>query len=165
MNRLLNDAFPQTGMFSSHQFLSQLVSALVHVLGCSGKVMVDPGLGRIAEIIGDRQHLVDGFAMVHFVLCKRTTGARSEKLGGDAHEAREQQVLTVQFGTETRHRMKQSARQLLACARGVIDVLLQIPMESLDLAGADGRPLTRIPNGEKFSGSKNALGPSRNGSA
>src|SRR5207248_730006 len=65
---LPDNPIPQARVLPSHQFLGQLIAALVYVLGCSGKLMVDPGPGRIAEIIRDRQHFVGGFAMVHFIL-------------------------------------------------------------------------------------------------
>ena len=64
-------------------------------------------------------------------------------------------MLAIELRAETRHRVKQPARQFLARPRRVIDMLLQIAMEIVDLASAAREPLSRIPAGVKFAGREN----------
>src|SRR6266850_4319510 len=81
---LANDSFAQRGMLTRQQFLSELITALVHISTCAGKVVVDPRPRRIAEIIRDRQNFVGRLAVIDFVLGKRAGRADCEKFGRDA---------------------------------------------------------------------------------
>ena len=68
--KLSDHSVAQARVFPGHQFLGQLVTAFVDVFGCSGKKMIDPGLGGFAEIIRDGQNFVRRFTVIDFVLRK-----------------------------------------------------------------------------------------------
>ena len=103
---LANDSFAQGRMFALQQFLSELVTALVHISARAGKVIVDPRPGRLAEIIRDRQNFIGRFAVIDFIMRKRTGCADGEKLGGDSDEPRKQKLLAIELRTEARHGVK-----------------------------------------------------------
>jgi len=55
-------------VFARQQFLSELVTALIHISTRAGEVIVDPRPRRIAKIIRDRQNFVCRLAVIDFVL-------------------------------------------------------------------------------------------------
>ena len=74
--------------------------------------------------------------MIDLVLRKGARRADREQFGRDSDKARKQKLLTIELRSETRHRMKQTAREFFARPGRIIDVLLQIAMEIVDLARA-----------------------------
>src|SRR4051812_33898645 len=90
--QFLDHAFAQMLVFTGEQFLRQIVSALVDVKTCSGKMLVDPNSGRAAEVIGQGQELIRVAAVIHFRLREGTGGADREQLGRDADKTRKEQL-------------------------------------------------------------------------
>src|SRR4029077_12730783 len=91
----------------------------------------------------------------------RTCRTDRKQLRCDTDKPVKEQLLAIELRAEPRHRMKQSACKSLARARGVINMTTQCVVQIVDLPSARREPLTRVPAGVKFSGSKHRLHPLR----
>src|SRR5207244_8702925 len=120
----LNNAVAQHRVFSGEQFLRELITALVDIALRSGEMSVDPQSRGAAKIVRERQDFVARFALAEQPLRIGTGRADGKQLGCDTDKTREQKLLSIQFGTESRHRMKQTPREILAPFASVIGVLL-----------------------------------------
>src|SRR5262249_6437732 len=118
-------------------------------------MMIDSHARGPAEVIRNGKNFVTRFALAKQPLRVRTRGADRKQLRGDPNKSGKEQFLAIEFRTEARHGVKQSAREPLARARGVIDVAQKCLVQIVDLTRAIRQPLTRIPAGIKFSGSQN----------
>ena len=103
---LANDSVAERRVLTRQQFLSELVTALVHISPRAGKVIVDPGSSRFAKIICDRQNFVRRFAVVDFVLRERAGRADGKKFGRNSNKPRKQKLLAIELRAEARHGVK-----------------------------------------------------------
>src|SRR4051794_3190195 len=124
-------------------------------------MMIDSHPGGSAKIICDGENFIGWFSLTKQPLRIRTCGADRKQFGSDSDESRKEQLFAIEFRSEPRHGVKQSARESLAYPCRIINVAMQCAMQIVDLAGAGGEPLTRIPAGVKFSGTEHRFYPIR----
>src|SRR5262249_47374335 len=113
----LDDPVAQVSVLSSHQFLSQIVAEAIRVFGGAGEMMIDSHFRRTTEIVRHRKNFVRRVTLRDLVLSKRASRANRKQLGCDSNKTREQQLLAIEFRTESRNRVKEASRQTFACAR------------------------------------------------
>jgi hypothetical protein len=132
----LDDAFAQEFVFTSEQILHKNVAALIHVTRCSSKMMIDSHPRGSAEIVCNRDNLIRGFSLAEQPLRIRTRRADSKQFRRDSDKSGKEKLFAVQFRTKPRHGVKQTPRESLASARGVIDMPLLCRVQIVDLARA-----------------------------
>src|SRR5262249_9015837 len=119
---------------------------------------VDSHFGGATKIGRNGKDLVGRLPAVDLVLGKSAGRAHRKQFRRDANETCEQQLFTIEFRTEARHRMEQAAREALARAGGITDVGAKVGMQLVEVASASAHPLFRIPARVKLARLKNRAG-------
>src|SRR5712675_668733 len=159
--RPLHNTLTQELMFSGEQILHEIVTAFIRVARGAGEMMIDSHPGGAAKIICDGKNFIGWFPLTEQPLRVRTGRANREQFRGDSDESGKEQLFPIEFRAEPRHGMKQTACEAFACARCIINMATQCAVQIVDPPGAGREPLTRVPAGVKFSGSKYRFHPLR----
>src|SRR5262249_762700 len=130
----LHNPLAQQLVFSGEQILHHIVTALIGVARGTGKMMINSHARRPAEIIRNGNNFIGWFTLAEQPLRVRARGTDRKQLCRDAYKPRKKQLLAIELGTEPCHCVKQSARQSLAGARGIIDVTQKYFVQIVDLA-------------------------------
>ena len=109
-------------MLSGEQILHEIVTTFIRIAPGAGEMMIDSDARRSAEIIRNGKNFVGRFTLVEQPLRVRTRRADRKQLRRGTDESGKEQLFAIEFWTEARHRMKQSAREPFARSCHVVDV-------------------------------------------
>src|SRR5436190_974060 len=126
---VLHDALTQHLVLSGEQILHEIVTAFVGIARGAGEMMIDPHPGGSTKIICHGKNFIGWFALAKQPMRVSTCGADRKQFGGDSDESRKEQLFAIEFRSEPRHGVKQSARESLACACRVINMAMQCAVQ------------------------------------